>query len=540
MIKLLLRNRINYIIGTMLGKGRGKEIKKASLGKKIAVAVTAALVLLIALAYVVGFEIMLAEAVLPSLPWLYYGIFTIVSFSLTFFLSIFETKSELFECRDNELLISMPIKPGDILASRMIIVLLYNYLSDLLFMVPAVIIYGIYTGDIVGIIGGTIVTLMLPLLSSSLSSGVGYIVARLSKKFKNKTIMSIIFFLVFFGAYMFFIDFAMEGLAEFIEDLIMSLDASAGMDTFLYQIGSLSLIRPLPFAIFLVGTLLLSFLAFWIISASYEKVLSTSDKAKTYRYVKKTLVSSSAFTSLLKKEFKRLTTSSTYLINAAIGLVLPIFVIGSVFVSFLTSGEDIATLEGVFHALSPFIPIAAAGIAALGAMTYLSACALSLEGRAFWHIKSMPISSRAVLLSKTMPQIVLSIPFNLITAIAVSIAFKLSFAYSIFVVLIPLVANVLFAFFGTFMNATFPRFDYENEAHIVKRSMSAGLTMLFQMLLTIGIGVGTYFVIDATNYSERVTIYILIGLLAVYVILALLAIFAVLFVSARKLDKMNV
>ncbi len=541
MLKVLLKNRINSIIGTILGKGRDKKIRKASRGRKIGTILGLAFAFAIALAYVIFFEIMLADMVLPELPWLYFGIFTLVSFALTFFLSIFETKSELFECKDNDLLLSMPIRSRDILASRLIIVLLYNYLSDLLFMVPAVIIYGIYTADVVGIIGGALVTLIIPFLTSSLSCGVGYIVAKLSKKFKSKTLMSVIFFLVFFGLYIFFIEYAMEGIGTFIEGLLMLGDPNAGMDTFIYKIGMISLLKPLNFLLFVISTILIFVISFVVISVSYSKLLSTSDKTRKYKYVRRDLVSSSAFMTLIKKEFKRLFSSSTYLINASIGVIMPLFVLGSVIVTLLTNIEQIGSLDGLFEALSVFSPLVASAIALFGAMTFISACSLSLEGKAFWHLKVMPVSARTLLVSKAMPQLIISLPFALVTSIAVSVILKFSLVYSIFVVATSLVANVFFAFFGTFMNTAFPRFDYENEAHVVKRSASSGLTMLFQMFITIAIAVGSFFAIDAFIYrGEVATIIILASILAVYSLLAFLSIMGVLFLSTKKLDRMNV
>lgn len=541
MIKLLLRNRINSIIGTIVGKGKGNTVKKSTRGRKIGALLGFSFALIVALAYVIFFEISLAEIILPKLPWLYYGIFSLLSFSLTFFLSIFETKSELFECKDNELLLSMPIRSRDILASRLLIVLIYNYLSDLIFMIPAVIIYGIYTADILGIIGGILVTLIIPFLTSSLSAGIGYIVARLSKKFKSKTMMSVIFFLVFFGAYMFFIDYAIEGVGTFIEGILLSGDPNAGIDTFIYKIGSISLFKPLNFIVFVLVTLVVFAVAFVIISVSYSKLLSASDKARKYVYVKKSLANSSAFVAFAKKEFKRLFSSSTYLINSAIGVIMPLFVCGSIAVTFISNAQEIGPLDSIFEIIKVFAPLIASALALFGGMTYISSCSLSLEGSAFWHIKAMPISSRTVLLSKTVPQLIISLPFSLITTIVVSVILKLSFLYSLFVVLVPIAANVFFAFFGMFMNSIFPRFDYESEAHVVKRSASSGLTMLFQMFITIGIAVGTFFATQAfADRGEMAIILLFAALLGVYLLLAFLSVMAVLFISTRKLDRMNV
>ena len=51
---------------------------------------------------------------------------------------MFTAKAQLFEARDNELLLSMPIKPSAILASRMVSLLLLNLGFELLVAIPAV------------------------------------------------------------------------------------------------------------------------------------------------------------------------------------------------------------------------------------------------------------------------------------------------------------------------------------------------------------------------------------------------------------------
>ena len=54
----------------------------------------------------------------------FFGIVSSMSFAIIFIFSIFETKAELFDCKDNELLISMPIRPGHLVIARIIMVLI--------------------------------------------------------------------------------------------------------------------------------------------------------------------------------------------------------------------------------------------------------------------------------------------------------------------------------------------------------------------------------------------------------------------------------
>ena len=119
MIGLLIKNRFSALFGAMVSRGRRGEVKSAPLWKKI---LTVVLILVLVAFFVFSITVMLAGAASMLIPyggdWLYYAIVMLASLTITFILSIFETKSELFECKDNELLLSMPIKPSEILLSR--------------------------------------------------------------------------------------------------------------------------------------------------------------------------------------------------------------------------------------------------------------------------------------------------------------------------------------------------------------------------------------------------------------------------------------
>ena len=67
----------------------------------------------------------IAQALLPvpNLRWFYFALTGLLAFALSFFFTAFTAKSELFEAKDNELLLSMPIKPSTMLLSRMAILL---------------------------------------------------------------------------------------------------------------------------------------------------------------------------------------------------------------------------------------------------------------------------------------------------------------------------------------------------------------------------------------------------------------------------------
>ena len=131
MIKILIKNRLRSLLGTMVNKSRDGSAVKGGRGRIVLV-----IILYLFLAGSFAFmstsvAMVLGTVLIPiGAAWLYFAIFIIAALSVIFILGIFETKAELFECKDNDLLLSMPIKPRDIVASRVCVVLIYNYLEE--------------------------------------------------------------------------------------------------------------------------------------------------------------------------------------------------------------------------------------------------------------------------------------------------------------------------------------------------------------------------------------------------------------------------
>ena len=139
-----------------------------------------------------------------GLGWLYFAMMGIFVFLLCFVGSVFVTQTQIYESKDNELLLSMPVKPSMILASRMISLLLLNYAYELIIALPAGIVYGALGGFTAGgVVAYILCILLLPLLAVTVSSLFGWIVAAISSKMKSKRIVSMALSLILFGLYMY-------------------------------------------------------------------------------------------------------------------------------------------------------------------------------------------------------------------------------------------------------------------------------------------------------------------------------------------------
>ena len=115
MIKTLIGIRLQSVFSGLVS-GRKKNGKESvSKGKLIGYT----LIYLYLAVVLVGMFVLYARFMAPSLvafelDWFYFAIFNASAFAVVFVLSIFETKGLLFECKDNELLLSLPIKPKHI------------------------------------------------------------------------------------------------------------------------------------------------------------------------------------------------------------------------------------------------------------------------------------------------------------------------------------------------------------------------------------------------------------------------------------------
>lgn len=533
MIKLLVKNRLRSFVGSLIGKGRGGTVKKVSVGKIIGFSLLYLYVIAAFLFLSTTMAISLGTALIQSgASWLYFAIFMLISVTVIFIFSIFETKSELFECKDNDLLLSMPIKPHSIVASRTFVVLLYNYIEEAIIMLPCIVVYAVIAKDIVGVIGATLISLFLPLIATALASAVGYFVALISKRFHKNSFATVIIALLFLFVYFWGYDKLLGSIEGLITDTgIVFLPSDMPI---IYHIGAAALLKPLNALAVIAVCVGSAALAYYLISKNYINVITDNRGAKRAEYKGEFIKSKSALSALTRKEIGRFISSANYMLNAGLGLVFEIVISVVALVNKSKISDLISTLtaEGMKSPESFFAPIIAAGLVLMSSMNMMSASAMSLEGKSLWMIKTIPVRDRDVLLSKVLPQIIISVPPTLISSVLLIIAFGAPAKFWAFFILTPIIANVCFAFFGLIMNIALPKFDFENEAQVIKQSLATFLVMLTQMVVGI-LAIAINFILALTS------LYVLSAFITLifFIILTVICVFILLGPSARRYAK---
>ena len=133
------------------------------------------------------------QLIMAGMASTYFALIGLLLLGLGFFGSIFVAQVQLFQARDNDLLLSMPIKPKTILASRIAMIITLVYIYQLIFVVPALFVYFKVAGmEIVNSLIFLILCFILPLFTVSISSLGGWGAAAASARMKNSRVISVL------------------------------------------------------------------------------------------------------------------------------------------------------------------------------------------------------------------------------------------------------------------------------------------------------------------------------------------------------------
>jgi ABC-2 type transport system permease protein len=116
---------------------------------------------------------------------------------------------------------------------------------------------------------------------------------------------------------------------------------------------------------------------------------------------------------------------------------------------------------------------------------YTPAVSLSLEGKNFALLKTLPIPTYKILLSKVIFNLVILLPVVLITTGGFAFAFSLSGVQTLLLLGLLATLSVFVSTFFMWVNLWFPRFDFQTEVEVVKQSIAAAIAV-FGALLIIG------------------------------------------------------
>ena len=165
--------------------------------------------------------------------------------------------------------------------------------------------------------------------------------------------------------------------------------------------------------------------------------------------------------------------------------------------------------------LNKYMPVVFFGfICFTSFMTSITSSMISLEGKSFSILKSLPVKPYTVIKSKVLTALIIMLPCMLIGDIIVFIRLK----FDILSILLILIATVLFPLIsetiGIIVNLKYPRMDAQNDTEVVKQSMSSTISVFTGMVL-IGITLFLLFKAVQAGLSNIAIMLIFIGTYAI-------------------------
>lgn len=500
MLKSLIKIHLRGIFLQTAGKNDKQQM---TLGRIIAMV---ALLIFIAATFGCMFGIVFYQTLQPfrliGYEWLSFAIMALEIVLIGFIGSVFITQQEMYGAKDNELLLSMPIKSKDILLSRIFVILIVNYLYELLIAVPCIIVYFVNSPfDLLKLILFLLVLITLPLLTLTLSCVFGWFVAMFIRKVKNKTIITLLISLVFFGLYVYVIN----KFPEYITMLITNgKTIGEAVKSTIFPIYYLSIAISNNDIISMLIYLLMVFIPFivvvYFLSKTFISITITKSASKKAKIKKGDIKHSSLKFALLKRELCHFTSNSMIMLNGALGVAFTVVLAGALLIK---GPELIEIIDVVPPQLQGFInemlaPLLCLGIISTNSINIISAFLISLEGKNLWILKALPVKTIDILNSKLYLHLIICIPPGILLSIVGGIVFSLSILEWIIVLITPMIFSVFVALLGLLINLWKPKFDWINETVVVKQSASVIITMLITISLIFFIIIG-YFKLNSYN-----------------------------------------
>ena len=490
MLKALIKKQLQEVYAQSFNR-RGRN------GKKRSAKGTLILLILVAvyLAGTIGFSFyMLAAALFEAeMGWMYYLILSGAAVTFGTLGSVFSTYTTLYLAKDNDLLLSMPIPIRDVILSRLLSVYVMGLIYSGLISLPGVIA-GFVAGGVrvPAVFGGLVLILLISLIVLALSCLLGWVVAKLSLRLKNKSWLTALIGVAFIALYYVAYFRIMNHASELVASMILFGDELKASAQPLWLFGRIGEGSWLGMLVWTAAVLLLLALVWVVMKRSFLSIATASvDRKTTHRREESRRSSVSA--ALLRKEWLRFTSSSAYMLNCGLGLVMLL----GLGVWLLIKGRELAVLlSGVFGAYSGVLPVIGCGLCCLLAgMVDITAPSVSLEGRTIWQLQSLPIEPWKILRAKLELHLLLAAFPVLFCAVSVLLALPdATLAQKLLILATTVLAAAFFALLGLCLGLKMPNLDWTSEIVPIKQ----GMPVLFTILSGLGLGgvlIGAYLLI---------------------------------------------
>lgn len=415
---------------------------------------------------------------------------------ISFVFTVFKTNGYLFNFKEYDMLMALPLSSKETASCKF----MYMYIKSLpwyvLISVSMMIVYGIFSDPFPAVYPlWLILSLFVPVIPMLLASAIGALIAAISAGFRKtnivQTVLTIIF-ITFCLSLRFIIQelFKSDQIKATLSDISQGIDKTADILVTVKWFTKAVTDVNILYALLLIAVTAALFEALFVVTGrSYAKINSKlKNHAASRKYKRSPVKKRSAVTAIAFKEFKRLTGSTIYLTNTAIGMILALIAGIVVLIAGADNAIQVVTQNAPLtkEMLLPTIPMI---VYFFIGMVPTTVCSPSLEGKNYWVVKSMPVTPKQLYSGKILMNIFISVPFSVVATLCLCISSAAPLAYTLIYIVEGIILCIFSSSWGCMCGVKHMRLDWENEVEVIKQGSAVAVYLIPNILITMALTV---------------------------------------------------
>lgn len=441
-----------------------------------------------------------ATRYIPVLYFLLAGMINLV-------VGIYRAKAAIYRERDLEMVSALPLSGKTIVASRIFRMYFDNLIVGLAIIIPAMLVYGIKSGcGAMFYISIIPVCLVSPILPTAIAAWVGIIFAAIIARNRHKVLTEVILVLVIVIG-----SFVLSGVISskagvgtvngFAERKEINEEINAELTRMISEnmtrvenafppmkmMGEVLTNANFPgLAIYALVSLAVIILTSLIIGRNFFGISRRLFASQTHRdYSISEMKKDSVMKALVKKEASRYFSSGIYVSNTIVGPVMAVIfsaALGFVDIDKIVKSAGELPIDMKFENSFPYL------LGLIFCMMSIAASSVSIEGKNWWIVRTLPLSAKEILGAKILFNLIFVAPFYALMEIILLFTVNAGPLERLWLIVVPGLAILYSILLGMTCNLKFPKFNWENEAEVVKQGAATGLSMLgiLPMILFVG------------------------------------------------------
>ena len=356
-----------------------------------------------------------------------------------------------------------------------------------------------------------VIVLALPLFSLAVSCLFAWLVSLVTSHMRNTTAVTMVISVVFMLAYFLFC-FRMNSYVTQLAANGAAIAGALGSAAPLVWLGRAAADGSLAdLGLTLLWTVLPFVLAYVLLNRSFIRIVTTRRGQVKVRYEKKAMRASSQDAALYRRELARLTSSSGYMLNAGLGLVFELVL---AVLAVVKRRELLGALTAIPELYAAAAPILLLACMMVSGMVFFTASSVSLEGKSYWIVRSMPVETKKVLQAKLSLSNSLAIAPALLMTLAAALALRLPAAETALLLACQLLFVLLTANVGLMEDLRHCNLDWINETQAAKQGAGVLLSMLLGFGFVVAVG-ALYFFLLAELMPTTAFLGLILALMAI-------------------------